>query len=317
MLTKLKLIALAGALGLSAYPASFAQTNLTKTPSDNTGWVQIPGELIRPECVHEIPNGARVETKEGQITGDVTLNGALLAHFDACSEEAVKTRTQSQAKSVGRTPGTGNGWVEASQWYDSNQNVDLIYGYWTVPSNPSQNGGLIYLFNGIEPSIQSYILQPVLQYGVGNAGGGNYWAIASWLVGSSYVFHSPLETVSPGNSLFGYTEVTGTSGSTLDWRVEAYDETTGAYSWITTSSSGLTWSWAYAGVLEAYGITSCAQFPSNLKDSFTQTAVYEGTTSFNTTNPGWYGASYGYNGDGGPSCNFGVSVSGSTSTLKF
>jgi hypothetical protein len=257
-----------------------------------------------------------VETVDGQITGDVTLNGALFAHFDACSDEAVKTRTLSASKAerLGRTPGTGNGWVEASQWYDSGENVDLIDGYWTVPSNPSENGGLIYLFNGIEPSVGGYILQPVLQYGVGYAGGGNYWAIASWLVGTNYAFHSPLETVNPGNTLFGYTEVTGKSGSTLDWKVEAYDQSTGAYSWITTNTTGYTWSWAYAGVLEAYGITSCSQFPSNLKDSFTQTQVYQGTTTYTPADPAWYGASYGY---GGPSCSFGVSISGSTSTLKF
>jgi hypothetical protein len=268
---------------------------------------------MRAECVHEIPNGAKVETRNGQITGDVTLNGSLIAHYDACSEEAISTRHQGQTAGLGHVP-AGNGWVEASQWDDYGQNVDLIYGFWTVPSNPSLNGALIYLFNGIEPSVQTYILQPVLQYGVGYAGGGNYWAIASWLVGSNYAFHSPLETVYPGNSLFGYTEVTGTSGSTLDWRVQATDESTGAYSWITASSSGLQWSWAYAAVLEAYNVTSCAQFPANLQDTFSDNQVFQGTTTYTLTKPGWYGAIYGY---GGPSCGFGVGISGSTSTLHF
>ncbi len=36
-------------------------------------------------------------------------------------------------------------------------------------------------------------------------------------------FHSPLESVNPENTLSGYTEVAGTSGSTLDSRVEAYE----------------------------------------------------------------------------------------------
>ena len=324
MLGKLKLISCASLIGLSAYSIGYAQTNTSSAVVDHSNWVQIPGELIRPDCVHEIPNGARVETRNGEITGDVTLNGTLIAHYSACANEGLRTRhgglnaglNAGLTPSLGQTPGpTGNGWVEASQWYDSGQNVDLIYGLWNVPSNPKQNGGLIYLFNGIEPTTQSYILQPVLQYGSGYAGGGNYWTIASWLVGGSYVFHSPLVAVSPGNSLFGYTEVTGTSGSTLDWRVQATDENTGNYSWITATSNGLTWSWAYAAVLEAYNITSCAQFPSNLQDTFSDNQVYQGTTTYTLTKPGWYGAFYGYS--GGPSCNFGVNISGTPSTLKF
>ncbi|WP_158821651.1 hypothetical protein [Granulicella sp. S156] len=314
MLKKVKLIYCAGLLGLSTYSMAYAQTIKSQAALVHPDWVQIPGELIRPECVHEIPNGAKVETVEGKITGDVTVNGALLAHYEPCTEEAVATRHPSPSENrVAHTPGL-NGWVEAAQWDDTNQNVDLIYGNWTVPSNPSENGGLIYLFNGLEPSVQTYILQPVLQYGSGYAGGGNYWAIASWLVGTNYVFHSPLETVNPGDSLFGYTEVTGTSGSTLDWRVEGEDETTGAYSWITTSTSGLEWSWAYAAVLEAYGISSCSQLPANLHDTFTGTEVYQGTTSYTLETPGWYGAIYD---TGGLSCGFGVGVSGTTSTVYY
>jgi hypothetical protein len=314
MLKKVKLLYCAGLLGLSTYSIAYAQTPKSHAALAHPDWVQIPGEIIRPECVHEIPNGSKVETVDGKITGDVTLNGKLLAHYEPCAEEAIATRHPSPSEDrAGRAPGL-DGWVEATQWDDTNQNVDLIYGNWTVPSNPSENGGLIYLFNGIEPSVQTYILQPVLQYGVGAAGGGNYWAVASWLVGTDYVFHSGLETVNPGDTLFGYTEVTGTSGSTLDWRVEAEDSTTGAYSWITTTSTGLEWSWAYASVLEAYGISSCSQLPSNLYDNFTGTEVYQGTTSYTLTTPGWYGAFYD---TGGLSCGFGVGVSGATSTLYY
>jgi hypothetical protein len=122
---------------------------------------------------------AEVETKDGQITGDVTLDGKLFAHYDACSEEAISSRHAADAENPAHDP-TINGWVEATQWDDKNQNVDFIDGDWTVPSNPATNGGTIFFFNGIEPSVQTYILQPVLQYGSSAAGGGNYWAIASW-----------------------------------------------------------------------------------------------------------------------------------------
>jgi len=295
-----------------------AGQNTSKATMDHPGWVQIPGELIRPDCVHEIPSGASVEVENGQVTGDVTLNGALIAHYDACPEDAVITRPRGRTEGLSNPPGTGNGWVEAAQWdvsLNSNDNIDFMAGIWTVPSYPSSNGALIYLFNGIEPSSQNWILQPVLQYGSNGSFGGNYWVISSWMVGpNNYAFHGPPETVYPGNSILGYTELTGTSGSTLYWAVEAYDESTGAYSSITAHTSGLHWTWAYAGVLEAYNVTSCSEFPANGKAVFTNSTVDHGFPSYQSISPqGWYGATYSY---GGPSCGFGVAA-GNTSTLSF
>ena len=123
----------------------------------------------------------------------MTFKGEVIAHFDTCSETAISTRHQPSAKSSGHTgpkplitipPITCdvcgiNGWVEASQWnvpLSSSDNIEEMLGLWYVPNNPSVNGGLIYFFNGIEPSNFKYIQQPVLQYGVSPAGGGNYWA---------------------------------------------------------------------------------------------------------------------------------------------
>ena len=52
---------------------------------------------------------------------------------------------------------------------------------WTVPPAPAtQNGQTIFLFPGIQNSTMIY--QPVLQWGPSAAGGGNYWAVASWYV---------------------------------------------------------------------------------------------------------------------------------------
>jgi hypothetical protein len=299
----------------------FAQPQITSNEAtlDHPGWAQIPGELIRADCVHEIPNGARVEVdNDGQISGDVTLNGRLLAHYDRCSEDPVVTRPRGRTENLANSPGTGNGWVEASQWdvpLSSTDNLDYMAGIWTVPSNPSSNGALIYLFNGIEPLERSWVLQPVLQYGRSNAGGGNYWAIASWLVSSNgYAFHSPLGTVRPGDSIFGYTRMTTTSGSTQYWGVVADDTTTGLSAWITASSSGLHWTWAFAAVLEAYNVTSCTQFPSNGRAVFSNSVVDHGFPSYTGISPqGWYQAVYSY---GGPSCGFSV-VPGNESILNF
>jgi hypothetical protein len=291
-------------------------TTYSQAVMEHPDWVQVPGELIRPDCVHGVPNGARVEIGKDGASGDVMLNGILIAHYDACPEAPVLTRPSAGAKGLANDPGTGNGWVEASQWLvslGSGDNIDLIQGNWTVPSDPSVNGSLIYLFNGMEDSTYAWILQPVLQYGVGYAGGGNYWVIASWLVGKS-AYYSPLETVHPGDSLTGYTKMTGVSGSELKWKVDAKDNTTGAYSYLDAHSTGLQWTWALAGVLESYGINSCSDFPASGKAVFTKSVVDHGYPSFDPINPQEWAASYwSY---GGPSCGFNVSA-GTKSVLRF
>jgi len=296
-----------------------AQQNTTYSQAkmNHPDWVQVPGALIRPDCVHEIPNGATVEIgSDGQVSGDVMLDGVLIAHYDDCPEAPIVTRPFGGGEGLANDPGTGNGWVESSNWLvplGSTDNLDEVAGNWKVPSAPSVNGALIYLFNGMEPSDFKWILQPVLQYGVGAAGGGNYWAIASWLVGSK-AYHSKLETVNTGDSLRGFTKITSVSGGTIHWAVDAKDTTTGAFSNLTAHTTGYHWTWALAGVLEAYGITSCSDFPSNKKAVFTNSDAYHAYPAFTLlAPPGWSASYYSY---GGPSCGFSVTA-GKTSTLKF
>ena len=293
------------------------QKTLNEALAEHPDWMQIPGELIRPDCVHAIPKGARVELgNDGYITGDVTLNGEFFAHYDPCPERAIVTRPQGHAQDFARVPGTGNGWVEADQWnvpLSSSDNIDYVAGNWRVPSYPAVNGALIYLFNGIEPSTQDWILQPVLQYGNNGAFGGNYWGIASWLVSSTQAYVSPFETVNPGDLLIGYTRLTSISGSTLNWTILAQDQTSGAYSSIKVWTTGLHLTWAYRGVLEAYHVTSCSNFPSNRVAVFSNSVIDHDFPYYRAVSPqSWSGAILNY---GGPSCGFAVgAVSG---TLDF
>lgn len=292
-------------------------TTYSEAKLQHPDWVQVPGELIRPDCVHEIPNGATVEVgSDDQISGDVRMNGVLIAHYEDCPEAPIITRPLGASNSLENDPGTGNGWVEASNWLvslGSGDNLDEIAGNWNVPTDPSTNGALIYLFNGMEPSTFKWILQPVLQYGDSPAGGGNFWGIASWLVGSK-AYHSPLEKVNAKDALRGYTIITSVSGGTIHWKVDAKDNTTGAFSYLNARTTGLQWTWALAGVLEVYGVTSCSEFPASGDAVFTKSDAYHGYPKFDLLTPAAWAASYwSY---GGPSCGFKVNP-GTTSTLHF
>lgn len=307
-----------------------AQTgkSYSQLKAEHPGWVQIPGRLIRPDCVHQVPSGAQIEFgSDGKPTADVKMNGNLIAHYDSCPEESIDTRhLGSQGQ---QDPGpTGNGWVEASQWelsLKSTDNIDDLYGYWHVPSPPAESGALVYLFNGIEPSGGDWIMQPVLQWGSNGAFGGNYYVFASWLVGPQAFVSNPIN-VNVGDLLTGVNQQNGVTDSNSSYFVTAADRDVDQLTSLsfTSSNSLYHWVWAFAGVLEAYNVTSCSQYPPNDVSHFYQTEVAHGYPAFDFVNPEeFYGAEYDYFGNGGPQCNFSVSVtgqgdnSGSTSALNY
>ena len=285
--------------------------------AEHPGWVQVPGELIRPDCIHQIPAGASVDISDDSKSGeDVTMNGQVIAHYEACSEEPIVTRQRGAF-----TPGpTGNGWVEDSNWHVSlkkGDNIEWIQGEWAVPSAPKSTGATIFLFNGVEPKSGKWIMQPVLQYGPSAAGGGNYWTMASWLVGSS-VYVSSLTTVHAGDVLVGTTDETSVASGKLTYLIDAYDSTSGADSNLTIHSKGIQWSWAFEGVLEAYNMTKCAEFPASGKTRFYDTTVAHGYPAFDYYGSlNFTGEFDNYFGAGGPSCGFSTSVSGGSVTLKY
>jgi hypothetical protein len=221
--------------------------------------------LIRADCVHEIPDGAHVTIQNDQVTGDVTLSGVRVAHYDPCPEAPVVTRPAGgRAPNLSPPPGTpAEGWIEAIDKHvplGNSDNISYLYGDWRVPPNPSATGGLVYIFNGIAPNNGSWILQPVLQWGYS----GNYWTISSWLVSENgQVYHSTPKPVNVGDEIIGYSFIIGESNTDIDWEVYAYDGSNGTSSWMTASTPGpQQWDTAYTGVLEAYNISSCSQFPA-------------------------------------------------------
>ena len=65
------------------------------------------------------------------------------------------------------------------------------------------------------------ILQPVLQWGNSPAGGGSFWAITNWFVGSpetGIALHGPLVQVNSGDILQGIMTLQGQSGNKFSYR---------------------------------------------------------------------------------------------------
>ena len=114
-----------------------------------------------------------------------------------------------------------DGWIVYSGWTNGSGNPISYFGTrWTVPPNPAtDNGQTIFLFNGIQPTTgPAFILQPVLQWGSSAAGGGSYWSITNWYVGSDgTALHGPLIQVNPGDILEGVMTLTGQTGTNFNY----------------------------------------------------------------------------------------------------
>jgi hypothetical protein len=311
--------------------ARVASANTTATAPQ---WVHVPGALMRQDCVHQVPNGAHITE-----AGDVSLNGALIAHYDACPVQPIFTGPGVTPPSgIDIAPEAGGGWVEDIHEYlnlQSGDNIDYLHSNWGVPFiPPNAEEATIYIWNGIQSSQCAFggnaycaIMQPVLQFGqsCGNIeagqgggvqclGGWSSWNIASWLVTnqSNTGYFSPPLNVNQYDEIEGVLSITGSSGGYNDWAVEAADLTIGGSTTLYfDASTGIQWSQAFAGTLEAWNVpnssskSSCEFFPNNTGVLFYNTEVYHGFPQYEDVSGNWTGEV-----DANGPYDFGVQYSG-------
>src|SRR5262249_55582039 len=129
--------------------------------------------------------------------------------------------------------------------------------------------------NGIDPSNPSAaILQPVLQWGVSAAGGGNYWSIASWYVtGSGHAYHTTLVPVHSGDTLVGVMKLTGQSDNLFSYTCE-FQGIAGT-SLPVQNVEQLVWC---NETLEAYSITQCSDYPATDLTAMRSINIHTGST---------------------------------------
>jgi len=196
-----------------------------------------PGGYRPGSLVHHIPSGHTIDGSAGRLR-EIDAAGKVVTDFGPLPqrssstplmpanvlhlEEAVikypgiKMAAHLQKHAIAVEPSTavpdlGSGWIAFSSCAPKGI-ITSFKTTWVVPPAPeSDSGQLVYLFNGIQNS--SMIYQPVLQWGQSPAGGGNYWAIASWYADGKGgpAFHSNLVRVEPGTELTGIITLTGDS----------------------------------------------------------------------------------------------------------
>ncbi len=161
------------------------------------------------------------------------------------------------------------GWLLAAGAKSPAPLVELRASF-TVPAPPrSAAGQLVYLFPALVSVGRDAVLQPVLQWGVGPAGGGERWLAAAWSCSAARCVHGPYIAVEPGDVLWGH--VLGRRCSTFgacDWELDVTSARTGESSPLLANDDPRAYVFGYAGVLEVYGVAACDQLPEGGRARF-------------------------------------------------
>ena len=172
-------------------------------------------------------------------------------------------------------PAFGSGWITYASWTNATGTPASSFATtWVVPDPPAtQSGQVIFLFSGIQNSTMIY--QPVLQWGESAAGGGNYWAVASWYVDGQggIALHSSLVQVNPGDTLVGVMTLTGQSGSQFSY--DCSFQGIANASLPVSNIEQLTW---LIETLECYGITKASDYPDAALTEMRDISISTGAT---------------------------------------
>jgi hypothetical protein len=209
----------------------------------------------------------RVRTRRGDIVSDYGAPASPSFAASATTTPAVSAS------------GLGTGWIADSYWNDGNSAspVTSFSTTWTVPPAPaSRDGQTIFLFNGQQWQVGSSvaILQPVLQWGVSSAGGGNYWSVACWYVTGSTAMYSPLVSVNTGQSLTGVMNMTGRTGNNYSYSCQ--------FPGIANASlsvQNIPQMTQMYETLEAYSLSQCSDYPNINDTAFTGIKMVTGSSN--------------------------------------
>ncbi len=232
-----------------------------------TDLVITPGGPRPRSCVHLVEEGFALVNAQGELHM-VDREQKIRARFDM--------REMRPRAGLAVSPALGSGWITYSGWVNTTGTpISSFATTWTVPRAPSTNHGqTIFLFNGIEPSDYSHILQPVLQWGSSAAGGGAYWSVASWYVGGGNAFHTNLVAVNEGDVLVGVMTVVGESGHSFNY-VSSFQGIANT-SLPINNNPELTWA---SETLESYNVTTCSDYPATDTTPMTQVNIRTGSTT--------------------------------------
>ncbi len=309
---------LSGQATAPALARNVAVAGPDRPPQVPEGYVITPFGYFHPSCVFQIEEGETL-LADGRVEH---ANGTVEAKVPVCAYPHYTPTGLPVPSYVSKASGAYEpvirGWLEYVSTTTSTSYGEIA-ATWTVPPPPATDDyQTLFFFPGLEDySDELTIVQPVLQFGMSAAGGGNHWAVASWnCCIAGVAWNSSLVKVSPGDTILGTIISTCKKGLEYcaKWKVISQDVTTGKKTTLgKTPAEGQVWNWGFGAVLEVYGVKQCSDFPANGSVVFT-VQLYDQNRNL-ISNPGWAGtpASPGTN----PNCNYGLNVTPAQETLDY
>jgi len=250
-------------------------------------YVRTPKGLAWDKCVIKVPSGTHIIQEEGKAVKLEYPDGKY-EFVKPCSKKVLPQNHFTKKSNLKARDSPDDGWQAWTAFNNiNNATFDVFTGSFSVPPVPNGwDGGILYMFTGLQndnwvpingefPTPPGFdIIQPVLQFGQSPAGGGSFWALASWYVTlDSNVFFSDLENVNAGDIIFGNMSRTAPTTWFISGGVVGSGQST---SISATDPRLLNQAWAYC-TLEVYDIDDCSNDfpPSGSAIKFTQLALYD------------------------------------------
>ena len=229
------------------------------------GLVLTPGGFRHPSLVHHVPNGHRARRRKQQLQIVHRSSQRIVRRQNLVQNDATEAPI----------PGLGTGWVTSASWLNpTGVAISQISTTWTVPPAPANGdtGQTVFLFNGLQNPSRSNLLQPVLQWGVSQAGGGGFWSISNWYIDDSgQVCHSDCLQVPPGQVLTGIVALGQESGGLCSYTVGF-----NGYSFLDLNVGGVDPSPVAVEVLESYNLSGCTDYPATPSTSMSSIFITAG-----------------------------------------
>jgi len=259
----------------------FLWVAMVQANEDLSKWQRTPVGLAHPSCIHKVPSGSHVYTKDGEM---------FASSPDGSAEKIPRCLYPwNQAKKNVSVSDFAPGWQVWTTYQSmAAGGVTQFLGYFSIPDDPANadDGQTLFMFTGLQnsnwipgpnspPAPEDFeIIQPVLQWGSSAGGGGSYWTLASWYVTVYNGFLiSDLINVNAGDTIFGNMTLIGPS----KWYISGVVQSSNQATTLTATKKDLKVNpWAYC-TLEVYDDTGdCGDYPTQ-PQVYTKLLISEGS----------------------------------------
>ncbi len=205
-------------------------------------------------------------------------------------------------------------WLVSGSVSNPSSAYGKITATWLVPSNPVSNDDqVLYFFPGFA-DINQYenLLQPVLAWNYPPYT--NAWSITSWNYLHGNALHHTPAPVSAGDAIAGTVKSTCGDGmiSCPEWDVLTVDANTSGFSLEhNTPVNSQAMNWAVGGVMEAYRVKKCSDYPP--EGSITFSVELYDDNFVRVPSPQWAITNH----NGQPQCSYGGQTATTQVTLKW